>query len=176
MDKKGAIEFSMTTIMVIIIGVAVLALGLAWIRGTFTQVSTITEEALANAETILGEVGFTGRISAPATIILDAGGDAKKFRVYVRNTDPATVTMPRYVELITPTLPPGTDSCFKIAGLTSGRVKLNAGEQTELGGGILSTCAAGKSTVIEILINSYVAPTGGSAEGYASEAIAVQVR
>src|SRR3989344_7597460 len=85
MDKKGAIEFSMTTIMVIIIGVAVLALGLAWIRSSFSQVGTITEEALENAETIFGEVGFTGRIGAPSTIVMGTS-DAKKYRVYVRNT------------------------------------------------------------------------------------------
>jgi hypothetical protein len=50
MDKKGAIEFSMTTIMVIIIGVAVLALGLTWIRGTFTQVGDITDAAFESAK------------------------------------------------------------------------------------------------------------------------------
>ncbi|MBU2639715.1 MAG: hypothetical protein KKG75_03340 [Nanoarchaeota archaeon] len=49
MDKKGAIEFSMTTIMVVIIGVAVLALGLTWIRGTFSQVGGITDEAFEQA-------------------------------------------------------------------------------------------------------------------------------
>src|SRR3989344_6348069 len=85
MQKKGAIEFSMTTIMVVIIGVAVLALGLAWVRGTFKQIDELTKTSLENAETILGEVAFTGKISAPATITMDQK-DAKKFRVLVRNT------------------------------------------------------------------------------------------
>ena len=61
MQKKGAIEFSMTTIMVVIIGVAVLALGLAWIRGTFQQVGVLTEQSLDAAETVVGEIGFTGK-------------------------------------------------------------------------------------------------------------------
>jgi hypothetical protein len=55
MDKKGAIEFSMTTIMVVIIGVAVLALGLTWIRGTFSQVGGITDEAFESAKAELGQ-------------------------------------------------------------------------------------------------------------------------
>ena len=49
MQKKGAIEFSMTTIMVIIIGVDVLALGLAWIQGTFKDIGDITDEAFEQA-------------------------------------------------------------------------------------------------------------------------------
>src|SRR3989338_7889465 len=37
MNKKGAIELSMTTIIVIVIGVVLLSLGLVWVRGTFLQ-------------------------------------------------------------------------------------------------------------------------------------------
>lgn len=55
MDKKGAIEFSMTTIMVIIIGVAVLALGLTWVRGTFDSVGDITDAAFESAKSELGQ-------------------------------------------------------------------------------------------------------------------------
>ena len=74
MDKKGAIEFSMTTIMVIIIGVAVLALGLAWVRGTFKQVGGITDEAFESAKDQLrGEVSSESPLSVyPATIKLEA--------------------------------------------------------------------------------------------------------
>ena len=92
MNKRGAIEFSMTTIMVVIIGVAVLALGLTWIRGTFEQVGIITEEALENAETIFGEVGFTGKIGTPALIIMKSD-DAKRYRVNLKNTGAAQITL-----------------------------------------------------------------------------------
>ena len=164
MNKKGAIEFSMTTIMVIIIGVAVLALGLTWIRGTFTQVGTITESALENAETIFGEVGFTGRIGAPATIIIDTS-DAKKYRVYVRNTKTTDATL----SMVTAITQPAGTSCLTQAGVSTGTVTLRPGEQTEFGGGVISnSCPSGSSGVIGITIND-----GGS--GYATEAIAVNI-
>ena len=74
MDKKGAIEFSMTTIMVIIIGVAVLALGLTWIRGTFTQVGDITDDAFSQARNSLsGELGPSNRVVvSPSSLNLAA--------------------------------------------------------------------------------------------------------
>ena len=84
MDKKGAIEFSMTTIMIIIIGVAVLSLGLAWVSGTFTKIGTLTDESIAKAETILFEGTHLGKISAPSNIKIDSG-EIKKFEIWVRN-------------------------------------------------------------------------------------------
>jgi len=63
MNKKGAIEFSMTTIMIVIIGIAVLALGLAWVRGTFKQVSEMSDTAFEQAKTQLaGELSADNRI------------------------------------------------------------------------------------------------------------------
>ncbi|MBI2105714.1 hypothetical protein HYT56_02645 [Candidatus Woesearchaeota archaeon] len=164
MQKKGAIEFSMTTIMVIIIGVAVLALGLAWVRGTFKSVSTLTESSLDNAETILGEVGFTGKIGAPATIIMEKS-DAKKYRVYLRNTDTA---IPKVLE-VTPNFKSSSGiTCFTLFD-TPQTLTIVPGDTTEFGGGIVSNnCNSGDSGVITITANE-------GANTYASEAIAVRV-
>lgn len=49
-SKKGAIEFSMTTIIIIIIGVAILALALPWIARTMGQASEITDTAFSAAK------------------------------------------------------------------------------------------------------------------------------
>ena len=75
MDKKGAIEFSMTTIMVIIIGVAVLALGIAWVRGAFTNISDITEDAFESAkEQLRAELTSQSPMGiSPSTISLKPG-------------------------------------------------------------------------------------------------------
>ena len=166
MDKKGAIEFSMTTIMVIIIGVAVLSLGIAWVRGAFTQVGEITESALDTAETIFGEVGFTGRIGAPATIIMKSS-DAKKYRVYVRNTKDSDAVLSMAVTL---TQPSGGQTCLTDAAATTGSVTLEPGEQTEFGGGIIANgCPSGSSGIISIAVND-------NQQGYATEAIAVNIQ
>tara|TARA_Y100000310_G_scaffold315803_1_gene366785 strand:- start:362 stop:853 length:492 start_codon:yes stop_codon:yes gene_type:complete len=54
MNKKGAIEFSMTTIMVIIVGVVVLSLGIAWVMGSFEKIGGITDAAFEGAKEQLG--------------------------------------------------------------------------------------------------------------------------
>ena len=170
MDKKGAIEFSMTTIMVIIIGVAVLALGLTWIRGTFDQVGTITESALENAETIFGEVGFTGKIGTPAVLIMGKN-DAKRYRVYLKNVDdtnPLTVTA-------TATINAGT--CINGVPATGQNIATSilipAGEQTEIGGGILADGCTGSVDNGIVRIDVTRDSDGSS---YTSEAIAIQIR
>lgn len=55
-NKKGAIELSMTTIIVIVIGITVLSLGLVWIRGLFKDIGGLTEGAFEKAEGEIGEI------------------------------------------------------------------------------------------------------------------------
>ena len=55
MKKKVAIELSMTTIIVIVIGVTLLILGLTWVRGLFEKVSSLTEESFRAAEKLIQE-------------------------------------------------------------------------------------------------------------------------
>ena len=49
MNKKGAVEFSMTTIIVVIIGVIILAIAIPWITGTLNKAGGLTDAAFDNA-------------------------------------------------------------------------------------------------------------------------------
>lgn len=49
MQKKGAVEFSMTTIIVVIIGVIILAIAIPWITGTLNQAGGLTDAAFDSA-------------------------------------------------------------------------------------------------------------------------------
>jgi len=165
MNKKAAIEFSMTTIMVIIIGVAVLALGLTWVRGTFTQVGQLTEVSLENAETILGEVGFTGKVGAPSTLILDQK-DAKKFKVLIRNDEETTEGK------FTLSINRGSTlhNCFEVYAVAD-EVQIPAGEIGELIGGVITTgCAHNSNGFLNVVVKKD-SDTGN----YGTEAVAVQV-
>jgi|APSaa5957512622_1039677.scaffolds.fasta_scaffold47865_3 hypothetical protein len=53
MNKKAAIELSMTTIIVIIIGVTLLSLGLVWVKNTFGQVGDLTDESFRVAQEVI---------------------------------------------------------------------------------------------------------------------------
>lgn len=49
-SKKGAIELSMTTIIVIVLGVTLLILGLAFVRSIFQKTTGLADEAFSSAE------------------------------------------------------------------------------------------------------------------------------
>ena len=55
-NKRGAIELSMTTIIVIVIGVILLTLGLVWVRGVFKDVTDISDEAFTHARDIISGI------------------------------------------------------------------------------------------------------------------------
>jgi hypothetical protein len=50
MRKKGAIELSMTTIIVIILGVVLLSLGLVFVKGIFSKITSISDQAFLVAD------------------------------------------------------------------------------------------------------------------------------
>lgn len=49
MRKKGAIEFSITTIIIVIVGVIILALAIPWLTRTIGKTSELTDAAFDNA-------------------------------------------------------------------------------------------------------------------------------
>ncbi|MCD4759935.1 hypothetical protein K8R33_03535 [archaeon] len=49
-SKKGAIELSMTTIIVIVIGITLLTLGLTWVRSSLGDVMDLTDKAFAMSD------------------------------------------------------------------------------------------------------------------------------
>lgn len=48
--KKGAIELSMTTIIVIVLGITLLTLGLMFVRGIFSKINVITKTTFEDAD------------------------------------------------------------------------------------------------------------------------------
>ena len=52
-SKSGAIELSMTTIIVVVLGITLLILGLAFIRGIFGNLGDISDETFDNAQDLL---------------------------------------------------------------------------------------------------------------------------
>lgn len=59
MNKKGAVELSMTTIIIIVIGITILSLGLVWIRSVFSDVGQLTKGAFEQAEGQIQDI-FSG--------------------------------------------------------------------------------------------------------------------
>jgi len=64
LNKKGAIELSMSTIIIIVIGVTLLILGLAFVRGIFERVNVLGQKAFDDAEAMLSQVEVTDEFLA----------------------------------------------------------------------------------------------------------------
>ncbi len=174
MNKKGAIEFSMTTIMIIIIGVAVLALSLAWVRGTFRQIGGLTDESIAAAEMVVSELGATGKIGVPSTLILKPN-EVKKFQIAVRNDVGSSKTfgIPSNGLTFAGT---GTEGCFVTKLVSTSGLDIAPGGSEKFIAAVGATgtsCPNEYSNVIKVTVNK---DFGVGATLYGEEGITVIIR
>jgi|SRR3989344_1195080 len=92
-NKKGAIEMSMTTIIVIIIGVVLLSLGLAFVQQIFSKAKKISIETFERAE---GQIKDFNQIKSELTITSDnleiEKGSARVISVILANLGSAAAS------------------------------------------------------------------------------------
>ncbi|MBI4447507.1 hypothetical protein HY643_00860 [Candidatus Woesearchaeota archaeon] len=101
-NKKGAVELSMTTIIVIVLGVTILSLALVWIRGVMSQVGGLTQGAFEKGAAEISEI--FGEASDPLvlspkrmTIKQGATGEAD---FHINNLGESAITVKAQVESI----------------------------------------------------------------------------
>ncbi|MBL7148020.1 MAG: hypothetical protein ISS82_04300 [Nanoarchaeota archaeon] len=88
-SKKGALELSMNTIVIIVIGVVLLSLGLIFVRGIFSQTTDLSDKVFANADKELDSLGGSvnnALVLSPETVRLK-GGQTSGFMVQVTNLE-----------------------------------------------------------------------------------------
>ncbi len=87
-NKRGAIELSITTIIIIVIGVALLVLGLTFVSKIFKRGADLIDQSFARAD---AEIGIFESINAPLTLIPDTvkvkKGGSKLVTVIAANLD-----------------------------------------------------------------------------------------
>lgn len=86
-SRKGAMELSMNTIVVVVIGITLLVLGLVFVRGIFTRLGGLGGSAFQKAEQELQQIqsGET-KINFPQNVEVKKGGSAVQ-ELRVCNTD-----------------------------------------------------------------------------------------
>ena len=88
MQKKGAIELSMSTIIVVIIGVVLLILGLTFVRGIFSKTDVLTGNAFDEAETAMKNIGTpTEELTVAPLKTSMSQGETKGALVVIYNID-----------------------------------------------------------------------------------------
>ena len=94
-NKKGAIELSMTTIIVIVIGVALLSFGLIFVNKIRTGVTGISDQTFDEAQTLLSE-GFSDVTEfltiSPDSVSIEPGKD-RAVKVTVLNQEDKDITI-----------------------------------------------------------------------------------
>ncbi len=76
MRKRGVMGLSMTTIIIIIMGITILTLGLVWISGIFTDLTGITDDTFDTADGIIGDLNENtdeGISLSPSSVTLGQG-------------------------------------------------------------------------------------------------------
>ncbi|MEK6840216.1 MAG: hypothetical protein AABX72_04695 [Nanoarchaeota archaeon] len=126
--KKGAIELSMTTIIIVVIGVTILTLGLRWIYGIFggleeqqSELERLTKDQITE---ILG--GSDEAINIPTSVIDGIKkGESYNLRLVVRNKHPETHRF-KYNVMVENT-PPGTTPAATELEILSTKTEMSIG-------------------------------------------------
>lgn len=125
LGKKGAIELSMNTIIIVVIGITILTLGLRWIYGIFggltdqsTQIEQISQDQINE---LFGSQSAT-IIKLPASIINVQKGRTNNAQVFIRNIYSTSQTFKYTVTIDEGTIPTGSVNWYK------NEVKLASGE------------------------------------------------
>ena len=90
-SKRGAIELSITTIVVVVIGITLLTLGLIWINNIFDRLRGTTSGAFEKVDTEIEQIlgGGTGNVISlsPSQVSLEQGGTSR-VKISLANIDP----------------------------------------------------------------------------------------
>lgn len=114
--KKGAMELSMNTIVIVVIGITLLVLGLVFVRGIFTKLGGLGGSAFQKAEQELKQIqAGDSKINFPASIDVKKGKSANTI-LSVCNID-GTLNTPS-VELGATNFPVDKGLSITVAGVT----------------------------------------------------------
>lgn len=87
-NKKGAIEMSMQTIIVVIIGVTLLTLGIKFVSDTMGKTTGLSDSMFESGDTLMNDIfgGSDAVLSVRPDMTTIRVGDTQSVKIYVRNT------------------------------------------------------------------------------------------
>ncbi len=83
-QKSGAIEFSITTIIVVVLGVVIIGLGIAFVGDIFDNLGRLTTQVNENAQGKIEQLGGGTKFSVPSSVSLKEG-DSTVVKVRIGN-------------------------------------------------------------------------------------------
>lgn len=137
-QKRGAVELSVTTIVVVVIGITLLTLGLSWVTGIFEKLDVTTSGAFEQADTQIDEIlgGGTGKaISISPSALSLKQGKTTSAKVLVAHIDTIDTSTKSVSVSMTGTSDPNIDCVFADSasgGLSSQTYDLASGYQASI--------------------------------------------
>ena len=90
--KKGALELSMNTIVIVVIGVTLLVLGLGFVTGIFGNLESLTQNVFGEAENSINQIAtHNEKLSVLGEINVKQGKTAST-KIWVVNEEPQSKT------------------------------------------------------------------------------------
>ena len=99
--KKGALELSMSTIIIIVIGVVLLSLALFFVRSLFSQITEIKDDVFTRAKVDIENIGRSGKFSV-SDIVRVGQGSTTTFPIYVEHDGSAGSGSKQFTIQLTP--------------------------------------------------------------------------
>ena len=79
MTKRGALELSINTIVIVVIGITLLTLGLVFVRGIFGKLNELSEDTFGTAQAQIGRLGQgEARLITPSVVTVKQGKTTKQ--------------------------------------------------------------------------------------------------
>ena len=126
--KRGAIELSITTIVVVVIGVTLLTLGLVFVKGIFGKLTSLSDDIFGKSSTIIDTLTIDTKLSVSSSVSVEQGRTTT-LKVQVGHDGTLSGTKTFSIEL-TPRFPSGlTESQVQAKVISEPSVQLNEGQQ-----------------------------------------------
>ncbi|MBI2673229.1 hypothetical protein HYX19_03135 [Candidatus Woesearchaeota archaeon] len=147
MAKRGALELSINTIVVVVIAITLLTLGLAFVKQQFGGLTDITKDVFGTAKTEIGKIHGGAKFTAPTQVSIKQG-ETTTIAVFVANdgslgNNPITVTVAltpvtsvngvsaRIISSPTATLNVGQEGTFTVAVAATKTAPLSTGSASD---------------------------------------------
>jgi hypothetical protein len=125
MQKRGALELSVNTIVIVVIGVALLSLGLIFVRNTFGGLTKMSDDIFGTAETTISKLHSGARLTLPTSVDVKQG-EVVRLNAFVGN-DGTRCTVNNFA--LTATLSAGSSSEIGVKPISPSPVTIKPGEE-----------------------------------------------
>nr|MBI4156420.1 hypothetical protein [Candidatus Woesearchaeota archaeon] len=130
-NKRGALELSINTIVIVVIGITLLTLGLVFVRGIFGKLNELSDNTFGTAEAQIGRLGQgDARLVTPSVVTVKQGQTVKQ-NIIVGNDGDTGQFRVELKRIISSGSPPETQVAAKMvltSATTTYSVNLNSGD------------------------------------------------